>query len=69
MIRNVKVDEAKNIFSELLEYVQKGNEVLFIDGNQPVAKLINIPAKKGSNLVDDKKDEKWTSDDFEIDAF
>ena len=61
MKKKVQIEEAQNKFQELLAVVLKGSDVIIMDKQKPVAKLVRINSDK-----DAKKDDKWTSTDFDI---
>ena len=61
MQMRIQIEEAAERFNELLESALKGTEVLFIDKQKAVARLVRMePADQ------DENDGKWTSDDFDI---
>jgi len=61
MQMRIQIEEAGERFNELIASVLKGTEVLIIDKQKAVARLIRVePEEK------DKNENKWTSDDFDI---
>jgi prevent-host-death family protein len=64
--KKVQVNEAQAQFQQLLEFVKKGEEIIIMDKNEPVAQLIAIPMHKKAGLVSTDSGEKWTSEDFDI---
>ena len=61
MQMRIQIEEAGERFNELIESALKGTEVLIIDKQKAVARLVRVePEQK------DKNEEKWTSDDFDI---
>jgi prevent-host-death family protein len=63
----VSVDEAQNRFSELLDRLALGDEVVITDRDEPVAKLVAIPpmAEKSRNRpLGSAKGEFTVPDDF-----
>ena len=61
MQMRIQIEEAAERFNELIESALKGTEVLIIDKQKAVARLVRVePEQK------DKNEEKWTSDDFDI---
>lgn len=64
--KKVQVNDAQAQFPQLLELVKKGEEIIIMDNNEPVAQLIAIPIHKKAGLTSSDKGEKWTSEDFDI---
>ena len=61
MTKKVPIEEVQSNFQELLEAVMKGSDVIIMDKHKAVAKLVRI-----ENGEREKKEDKWTSDDFDI---
>lgn len=61
MQKKVQLEEAQNNFQQVLAFVLKGSDVIIMDKHKAVAKLVRINSDK-----DSKKDDKWTTDDFDI---
>ena len=61
MKKKVQIEEVAAKFEELLAMVLKGSDVLIMDKHKAVAKLVRIDSGEG-----DKKEDKWTTDDFNI---
>jgi len=61
MKKKVQVEEVASKFQELLAAAIKGSDVIIMDKNKAVAKLVRINSKEG-----EKKEDKWTTDDFNI---
>jgi prevent-host-death family protein len=73
MALTIEVDEAKEIFAELVERVEAGEEVIFARSGNPVARLVPVnPVKKGRRLgvmagrVPQFSDAEWEALDVEI---
>jgi len=66
MIRNVRVNDAAEALQELIQFVQQGNEIVLMDAGKAVAKLIAFEEHKPTSENNDKSDEKWTTDDFNL---
>jgi prevent-host-death family protein len=45
----VSVEEAQRRFDELLDRAAIGDDVVITDNNEPVARLVSIPAPKGKS--------------------
>ena len=61
MTKKVPIEEVQSNFQELLAAVLKGSDVIIMDKHKAVAKLVRI-----ENGEREKKGDKWTSDDFDI---
>jgi len=61
MKKKVQIEEVPNKFQELLAVVLKGSDVIIMDKHKAVAKLVRIDNGDG-----EKKGDKWTTDDFDI---
>jgi antitoxin (DNA-binding transcriptional repressor) of toxin-antitoxin stability system len=61
MKKKVQIEEMQNKFQEILAIALKGSDVIIMDKHKAVAKLVRIHSEKGA-----KKEDKWTSDDFDI---
>ena len=61
MKKKVQIEDAQNNFQELLAIALKGSDVIIMDKHRPVAKLVRIESGEGA-----KKEDKWTTDDFDI---
>ena len=73
MALTIEVDEAKEIFAELVERVEAGEEVIFSRSGNPVARRVPFnPVKKGRRLgvmagrVPQFSDAEWEALDVEI---
>ena len=73
MALTIEVDEAKEIFAELVERVEAGEEVIFSRSGNPVARLVPVnPVKKRGRLgamageVPEFSDAEWEALDEEI---
>ena len=64
--KKVQINDAQTQFQQLLELVKKGEEIIIMDNNDPVAQLIAIPPHKKAGLASSESGEKWTSEDFDI---
>ena len=61
MKKKVQIEEMQNKFQEILAIALKGSDVIIMDKHKAVAKLVRIESEKGA-----KKEDKWTTDDFDI---
>jgi len=61
MNMKVQVEEAAAKFQEILQTVKNGNDVLIMDKEKPVARIVPVVSDQPA-----KEDGKWTSDDFDI---
>jgi antitoxin (DNA-binding transcriptional repressor) of toxin-antitoxin stability system len=61
MKKKVQIEEVPGKFQELLATVLKGYDVIIMDKGRAVAKFVRIESGK-----DEKKEDKWTTDDFNI---
>jgi antitoxin (DNA-binding transcriptional repressor) of toxin-antitoxin stability system len=61
MKKKVQIEEARNNFVDLLEEAIKGREIIIMDKHKPIARLVAITGEEN-----EKKDSKWTSEDFDI---
>jgi antitoxin (DNA-binding transcriptional repressor) of toxin-antitoxin stability system len=64
MVRNVKVNDAADALHELIQFVQKGNEVVLMDAGRAVARLTAVEQEKPKPDGSDDAQDKWTTDDF-----
>jgi len=61
MKKRVQIEEVPGKFQELLATVLKGSDVIIMDKHRAIAKLVRINSDEGA-----KKEDKWTTDDFDI---
>ena len=61
MKKKVQIEEVQSKFRELLAAALKGSDVIIMDKHKAVAKLVRIDSGEG-----EKKEDKWTTDDFDI---
>jgi antitoxin (DNA-binding transcriptional repressor) of toxin-antitoxin stability system len=61
MKKKVQVEEIQNNFRQYLKVVLKGSDVIIMDKQKAIAKLVRIAGEKSNSQED-----KWTSDDFDI---
>ena len=61
MKKKVQVEEVAGNFQQLLAVALKGSDVIIMDKHRAVAKLVRIDSDNNT-----KKEDKWTSDDFDI---
>ena len=61
MKKKVQIEEVPSKFQELLAAALKGSDVIIMDKHKAVAKLVRIDSGES-----DKKEGKWTTDDFNI---
>jgi len=61
MKKKVQIEEVASKFQEILAVVLKGSDVIIMDKHKAVAKLVRIDNGDG-----EKKEDKWTTDDFDI---
>jgi len=61
MNMKVQVEEAAAKFQEILQTVINGNDVLIMDKEKAVARIVPVVSDKPA-----EEDGKWTSDDFDI---
>lgn len=64
MVRNVKVNDAADALQELIQFVQKGNEVILMDAGRAVARLTAMEEEKPKPDDTENTQDKWTTDDF-----
>jgi len=57
----VQVEEAPVKFQEIMRHVMQGKDVILIDKQKPVARIVPIISDQES-----QGDDRWTSDDFDI---
>ena len=57
----IQVDEAPAKFQEIIQQVLRGQEVILMDKQKSVARILPI-----SSNQETQEDDKWTSDDFDI---
>ncbi len=65
MTKTVDIRDAQAQLPELLSLALKGDEVVFFEGDKPVARLIPFDQKGQSRVPDLHKGEIWMSDDFD----
>jgi len=61
MQMKIQIEEAGERFREMIELALKGTEVLIIDKQKAVVRLVRVEPEE-----QDKSEDKWTSDDFDI---
>ena len=61
MKKKIQIEEAQNNFTQVLAMALKGSDVIIMDKHRAIAKLVRINSDEGS-----KKEDKWTTDDFDI---
>jgi antitoxin (DNA-binding transcriptional repressor) of toxin-antitoxin stability system len=61
LTKTIDVQEAKKELKELLSLVVAGTEIIFIDGNTPIARLISA----GRRVAGLHAGAVWTSQDFD----
>lgn len=61
MQKKVQIEEARLKFNEILDEALKGKEVIIMDEDIPVARLVRIESEGKA-----KKENRWTTDDFNI---
>lgn len=61
MKKKVQIEEARLKFNEILDEALRGKEVIIMDENIPVARLVRIESAGNA-----KKENRWTTDDFNI---
>ena len=73
MALTIEVDEAKEMFAELVERVEAGEEIIFARSGEPAARLVPVnPVKKRGRLgamagrVPQFSDAEWEALDVEI---
>ena len=57
----VQVEEAPVKFQEIMQQIMRGKDVVIMDKQKAVARIVPISSDQES-----QKDDKWTSDDFDI---
>ena len=63
--KTVNIKEAQHQFSELLTFALEGNEVVIIEDNNPLARLVPIITKNQQRIPGLNEGTIWTSDDFD----
>ena len=66
MTKSIPVDEIPDFVKELITYVNKGNDVLFVNENEAVAKLCVVPSSERHQFSKKDTKKKWTTDDFDL---
>ena len=61
MDMKVQLEEAAAKFQEIMQMVMKGNDVLIMDKQKAVARIVPVVSDEPS-----KEEDKWTTDDFDI---
>lgn len=57
----VQVEEVPAKFQEIMNHVMRGKDVVIMDKQKAVARVVAI-----TDDQDSQEDDKWTSDDFDI---
>ena len=65
MTKTVDVRDAQAKLPELLSLALKGDDVIFLEGDKPVARLTRIWQTGQRRVPDLNKGEVWMSDDFD----
>ncbi len=64
--KTIEVQQTQTYLKELLSLVGTGSEVIFTQGNTPIARLVPITSSAtGSRVAGLHKDSIWTSADFD----
>lgn len=61
MEKKVQIDEMKERFQELLKMALNGTDIIIMNNQKAIARLIRIDSEDESTDED-----KWTTDDFDI---
>ena len=61
MKKKVQFEEIQNNFHQFLTAALRGSDVIIMDKHKPIAKLVKIDSEKSTT-----KENKWTTDDFDI---
>ena len=61
MEKKVQIEEAQTKFTDLLEDVAKGIEIILMDKHKAIARLVKIDSDNNVS-----EEDRWTSDDFNI---
>ena len=63
--KTVDVSRVQTHFTELMSSVLEGTEVIFMQGNTPLARLLPIALSPKSRIAGLHSGAIWTSDDFD----
>ena len=64
MAEQLELAQAKGRFDELLNRARAGEEIVFLDGGQPVVKLVPAQDNPRARVAGMFKGQIWMSDDF-----
>lgn len=65
MTKIVSVQDAQTQLAKLLSFAMKGNEVIIVEDNKPLARLVPIPSTAQPRKAGLSKGKIWISDDFD----
>ena len=65
MTKTVNVQDAQTQLLELLSFAMKGNEVIIIKDDKPLARLVPISSTSQPRIAGLNKRKIWVSDDFD----
>jgi antitoxin (DNA-binding transcriptional repressor) of toxin-antitoxin stability system len=64
-IQTIEVQESTANLKELLSLVRKGNEVILMEGDHPLARLAPVPAHRRMSDLHARPGTAWISDDLD----
>ena len=64
-MKPVNIHEAKTHFSQLIERVVAGEEIVIARNGKPVAKLVPIPLEQPRRFSGSMRGQIWIADDFD----
>jgi antitoxin (DNA-binding transcriptional repressor) of toxin-antitoxin stability system len=65
MLRTIDLNTTKIDLDSLLQEVQEGTEILLMNGNTPIARIVPPETRSSGRKADLSKGAIWTSDDFD----
>ena len=66
MMKKVQIKDAQSQLRDLLDFVSKDNEVILMDKQEAVAKILPLSDREKRKMNESSGGEKWTVDDFDI---
>ena len=65
MTKTVTVHDAQTQLLKLLSFAMKGNEVIIVENDKPLARLVPISSTSQPRIAGLNKGKIWVSDDFD----
>ena len=64
--KTVTIQDVQSRFSEILTFALKGNEIIIVENDTKIARLIPIPSHNKTRISGLNRGKIWMSDDFDM---